>query len=740
MRSVFIKNFLRRKAVRISLAVLSFFWLLFAAVFYAGYKAADAHLQTNNPTELQNRSELRVFYAPLEVRVGEEFSAEDLTAYFDELGYDRSGGENAGSYTAEKNSVGFFPRSEAFAAAEIVFEKKRIVKISTAGKPSEKIELEPLPMRNFIRYVRDESLKPQLVRRTILSPDAVPETLAHAVTSAEDRRFFEHHGLDVFGIVYRVITLRGGGSSITQQLIKNNVIKGAREEFWQTGLGFLPETVRRKIMEVPFALAAEERLSKNEILAAYLSMIPLAASEGVEIHGAVSAAQEYFGKPVAELSLAESATLAGMIHLPSVYVNAARRGEYEKLTARRNRILDLMRRNHPENYSAETIENAKREPVRFVFASSNRTERPADAYSRLFAAYVAGHLPENISQIRRTEADLQIFTTLDFRLQRAATLSAEKHLGEIAKKVFAECVRQKGKKFDCENVKPQVSLIALEAETGNILAMYGGNSLEFNFAAAKRPPASAVKTFYYLKGLEQGIWNGKPFTPETVVDPESDAVSFRPKNNIGQRSTAADGLAKSYNFHAVAAAESAGLKNSVEFVGKLTNSTPEINGVSAIGGSKGAETSLIELASAYTVFANRGVFVKAAPNKFYLLDGEKFTFPKTAPERISSPESAAQTYEMMKLVLSKTGTAPDFKRRANLQETMNIAGKTGSGMVADLWFFAVTPKLVVGVWVGLPNNEINLEMNRGFTGGKTAAPISADFFRSVQKLQPELAN
>lgn len=736
MRLLFTKNF----SVRLTLAIFAAAWAIFAVIFYASYQAAFAHLQANKPTELQNRSELRVFYAPLNLRVGEEFSAADLNDYFDELGYDISENETSGSYSTAKNSVKFFSRSNIFASGEIAFKNNRIKHILVGGQSVENIEIEPLPMRDFIKYVKDDSLRDQRVRRIVLSPDAIPENLKKAVSSAEDTRFYTHHGIDVFGISKRLITFKGGGSSITQQLLKNNVLKGSREEFWQTYLGFLPETAQRKVMEIPFALAAEEMMSKDEIMAAYLSMIPLAASEGVEIHGVVSASQEYFGKSVSELSLSESAMLAGMIHKPSFYVGAARRGEYEKLIGRRNRILDAMRRNYPEKYSSEIIENAKNEPLKFVFASRNQTERPADAYSRLFSQYVAEHLHEKLSEIRETEGNLQIFTTLDYRLQKSATEIAEKSAAEISKKVFRECQRQKPENVDCKTVKPQVALVAMEAETGAILAMYGGNSLEINFALSKRSPASAIKPFYYLQALENGIWNGKPFTPETIIDPETDQVGFRPNNNIGEKSTATVGLSKSYNFHAVAAAESVGIKNAVGFVGKLTNSTPEINGVSAIGGSKGSETSLLDLTSAYSVFANRGVFIKATANKFYIQNGEKFSFTKTKPERISSVESAINTNEMMKQVLTPNGTAPNFKQIANLTLTTQIAGKTGSGMVADVWFFAVTPKIVVGVWVGLPKNEINLEMGRGFTGGQIAAPIAGEFFRNLQKSNGNLPN
>ncbi|MCY7376626.1 MAG: penicillin-binding protein [Pyrinomonadaceae bacterium] len=733
-----IKNILGKKSVRFSLIGLAIFWSLFLALFYSAFQSAFAHLQANNPQNLQNRSELQVFYAPLELHTGEEFPLAELTAYFDELAYENRPDSTPGSYFVGKTSVTFVPRSKVFQAGLISFNKNRVFKISVNAKNVEKIELEALPMRSFIKYVNRESLKTELIRRVVLSPDAIPEKLADAVTSAEDTRFYEHHGIDVFGIGYRVLTLRGGGSSITQQLIKGNVLKNSSEEFWQKYFSFLPEKLLRKIMEIPFALAAEEMLTKNQILAAYLSMIPLGASEGVELHGVISAAQEYFGKSISELSLSESAAIAGIIHKPSFYVGLGRKNDYQKLIGRRNRILDAIYRNHPEKYSSEEIEKAKNEPLKFVFASANRSERPADAYSRLFAAYTANHLPENLAAIRQTEGNLQIFTTLDYRLQKLATEISEKAITDLTKKVYAECLRQKPENIDCKQVIPQVSLVAMEAETGEILAMYGGNSPDFNFATAKRSPASAIKPFYYLLALEKGIWNGKPFTPETVIDPETDSVGFRPNNNVGVKSAAKIGLAKSYNFHAVAAAESVGIENAIGFVGKLTNSTPEKNGMSAIGGSKGSETRLLEMVSAYSVFSNQGVLVKAVPNRFYLLNDEKFVLPKAKPERIASVESAIKTNEMMKLVLNEIGTAPNFKKEANLPQTAEISGKTGSGMVADCWFFAVTPKLIVGVWIGLPKNEIKLEMEKGFTGGKIAAPVAAGFFKGLAKTDPNL--
>ncbi len=152
MKTSVITNFFRKTSVRVSLAVFAILWSLFAVLFYASYKAASAHLQANKPNEMQNRSELEVFYAPLSLRVGEEFSLPDLTDYFNESGYDFSENETPGSYSIKQNSVKFAARSNAFASGEILFEKNRVKKILVGGQKIEKIEIEPLPMRVYQIY------------------------------------------------------------------------------------------------------------------------------------------------------------------------------------------------------------------------------------------------------------------------------------------------------------------------------------------------------------------------------------------------------------------------------------------------------------------------------------------------------------------------------------------------------------------------------------------------------------
>ena len=232
-------------------------------------------------------------------------------------------------------------------------------------------------------------------------------------------------------------------------------------------------------------------MSKDEILAAYLSVVPLGAVEGVELQGAEAASREYFGKGLPKLSLAQFATLAGMIHRPSFYLTKAREGDYNDLLARRNHVLDLMQSNHPEKYSADVTAGAKAEALQFVFASEQGEERPAEIYSRQFVEFAAKHLPQELAQLRADEGSSQVLTTLDFDLQKEGTEVAESAAQKLQAKVARVCRQQeRAVKVDCASLKPQVALVALDARTGAVLTMVGGVGSQFNYATAKRSPGT----------------------------------------------------------------------------------------------------------------------------------------------------------------------------------------------------------------------------------------------------------
>jgi penicillin-binding protein 1B len=674
----------------------------------------------------------------LKVHAGTSIKQDEVLDYVRELGYAERPDSVAGSFSISGSTLKINPRSDLFPSVSLAFERGRLRSITSAGQAVDETQLEPLPMRNFIRYLNDDSLKEQRVRRIIIAPGTVPEALADAVTSAEDHRFFDHHGIDIFAIVKRVATHTGGGSSITQQLVKNTIFKGAKEEFWQRYLGFLPNNVQRKLTDVFFALAAEKVMSKDEILAAYLSLVPLGAADGIELDGIATGAKEYFGKNLSELSVAEAATLGGMINRPSYYVTKAREGEYRELIERRNSVLDLMRRNHPQEYSPETIERAKAEPLRFIFSSDLPTDRPAESYSGQFVEFAAAHLPAELAQLQTNEGALQVYTTLDFHLQKQATAITAAAARELQPRIARVC-RQQEAKANCVSLQPQIGLIAIEAHTGRVLTMVGGIDSSFNYATAKRSPSSAIKPFFYLRAIERGSYQGKPFTAATLIDPAADPLSgYRPTENIGVKSSARIGLAKSYNFHAVAAAESAGLNQSIDFVARLTSSRPERTGMAAVGGTSGSETSLFDLVQAYSVFPNNGKFVPATFHQAFAQDTRMRELVPTQSAQVADAGAAFVLTQMLRSVVGPQGTARSFPSLAGFAPDAPVAGKSGTGMVADVWFVAFGPHVIIGVWVGLPQNEVRLKMEDGFTGARVAAPIAARFVRGLRRFRPDL--
>lgn len=749
-----LSGLLARRWVRALALTLAVLLLTQTVLFFLSLRAAQAHLAANDPRQLQNRSEMSVFFAPFVVARGQHLTPAQVVAHLQAIAYNENT-ENAvsapASYALNGDTLDIVPRVPEFPHAVVVFRKGRVAALSANDQPVERLELEPLPMQNFVRFVHDDQAKSQRTRRLVVAAGSVPPLVADTVTSAEDYRFFQHHGLDWLAVAGRVASSRfaEGGSGITQQLIKNNVVKGAQGETWQLALGFLSPKLRRKVMEVPFALSAEELMTKDEILAAYLSMVPLGAANGVELHGIVAAAQEYFDKPLNELTLAEAATLAGMINSPSSYVNFVRHNNScppevkpcKDLTARRNRVLGLLGRNQPERYPAAVIAQAQAEPVHFVWASTQRGEATAETESRQFATYAAQHLPDDLAQLRTTEGSLRVYTTLDAPLQQAAVQAAVAAQQRWQPKIAALCQRAKPTGVDCAKLAPQVALVALEASTGHILAMAGGVNASFNYAVdAQRAPASAIKPFYYLKALESGTYRGQPFTAATLIDPLNDVLkdTYRPDNHVGSCATARVHLAQSYNFGACAAADAAGVKVATEFVGRLTGTRPQPTGLSALGGTSGAETNLLALTQAYLLFPNGGQLRTATPYRAYAVNDTFTVMPSASLVRVADAGAVFITTDMLRSVVTAGGTAANFRTQAGLPATVQFAGKTGTGVRADMWFVGFTPRLVVGVWVGLPDNELQLKLDEGFSGGNIAAPVAAEFLRQVGRQRPEL--
>jgi penicillin-binding protein 1B len=774
-------SFLSRIARALAIALLVVLVLQTILVFRV-YRQAKAHLQDNDPRKLQNRSETIFYFAPWEIRVGSLISREAVVEYLNDIAYQESDENIPASYTVGGRTLRITSRlPRLFPDAVLTFENKRIASITVNSQPVEQLLVEPTQLQNAVNYVNDDStLKKDLrTRRIVLQAGSPPLLVGEALTSAEDKRFSTHQGVNWLSATLRPILSFGkqGGSSLTQQLIKNNVIQGAKDAFWQTGIdGFDKKFSKfeRKIAEPFMALEAERMMSKDEILAAYMSMNYMGTVGGIDLQGFMAASQEFFDASLFELSdasnpmnLSRAATLAGMVQGPAAYLkfvrNGEKCGENEKnclnLKNRRDAVLDLMHANFPEKYTTAIIDRAKAEPLGFVFASSKRRERPIEADSRIFIQYAMkeGNLPAELQKLRGEEGEVRVFTSLDPQLQKAAVEAMRAALQRLQPKVdkayreqraineakFAqreEQCRQRnaGNEKACDNLfKAQVSLIAIDAQTGEILAMTGTD------VNSRRSPGSLVKPFFYLKALESGSYKGAPFTAATFIDKVADLNLLleycAEPEKLGGSGTARQELAHSWNFGACIAAQSADLPTGL--VGRITNSRPEHKLMAALGGTSGSETTLLDMVQAYSYFPNSGKMtqVTAYKSAYQTNDSSEnsIDFARQLPQVNLDPAATFVTTQMMKSVVGD-GTGANFRLLANLPPTVHVAGKSGSGMIADLWWVSFTPRLIVGVWVGMGENLPELRMADNFTGGKVSAPIAAAFMRSVAQYRPEL--
>jgi penicillin-binding protein 1B len=774
-------TFLRRFARPLAIALLIVLVLQSIIVFHV-YKQAQAYLKENDPRKLQNRSVTIFYFAPWEIQVGGAVGREEVIEHLDDIAYQKSEENTPASYSVIGKTLRISSRlPRLFPDAILTFDSKRVVSITVDNKPAEHLLIEPLQLQNAVEYVNDDSsLKKDLrIRRIVLQPGSIPMLVVQALTSAEDRRFPYHHGVNWLSATVRPIRSLGkqGGSSLTQQLIKNNVIQGAKDAFWQTGIDAFDKKFskfERKFAEPFMALEAERMMSKDEILAAYMSMNYMGTVSGVDLQGFMAASQEFFdvslfdlSDPANSMNLSRAAILAGMVQAPSAYLKFVRNGEKcgendntcLNLKKRRDAVLDLMHDNFPAKYTTAVIEKAKAEPLGFVFASTKRRERPIEADSRIFIQYAMKkeNLPAELQKIRGEEGEVRVFTSLDPQLQKAAVEAVRDALQKLQPKVdkvyreqralneekFAlaedRCrQRNAGNEKACDNLfKVQASLIAIDAETGEILAMTGTD------VNSRRSPGSLIKPFFYLKALESGSFKGAPFTAATFINKNADISLLldycADPDNLGGSGTARQELAHSWNFGACIAAQSANLPT--DLIGRITNSKPQHKLMAAIGGTSGSETSLLDMVQAYSYFPNNGRMAQVSAYKSAYQSSDnsenRIDFTRQLPQVKLDPAATFVTAQMMKSVL-EDGTGANFRSLSNLPQNVQVAGKSGSGMVADLWWINFTPQIIVGVWVGMSENLPELRMADNFTGGKVSAPIAAAFMRSVAQYHPEL--
>jgi penicillin-binding protein 1A len=504
----------------------------------------------------------------------------------------------------------------------------------------------------------------------------LPRYLVHAFLAIEDRRFYEHGGVDVWGIMRASIRnmIAGhvvqGGSTITQQLAKNLFLGNKR-------------TLRRKVQELLLSLWLENKLSKDEILSAYLNRIYL----GSGTYGVDAASRLYFNKTAREVNLHEATVLASLPKAPSLYspLNNPKASE-----ARARVVLQAM-------IDAKFISQKAKDT--FVSNSPLPRQRDGNSNERYFADWVMEQLGGLIDE---QDEDVIIRTTLDTGMQNAA------------EKQIALALR-------ANSQSKQVSQAALVTinRAGAVRALVGGSDYgnsSFNRASqAKRQPGSAFKPFVFLTALNRGISADTP-----LLDGPLKIGSWQPQNfDKDYRGSVSmkDALAYSLNTATIRLAQMAGINSVRQTAVRMGISPPLENNLSLALGT--SEVSLVDITSAYAAIANHGRVVIPYGIEEIRTKSGAVLFKRPAPEmpQVVDSDAADGVSEMMRAAVNY-GTA----RRAALD--MRVAGKTGTTQdYRDAWFIGFTDKLTTGVWMGNDDNTPMLKV----TGGSLPAQLWHDY-------------
>jgi len=554
------------------------------------------------------------------------------------------------------------------------------------------LELEPEEIMLFYGPHRE--------RRQLVSIDQVPRHVVHAVLAAEDSRFYQHKGLDPWGILraiytdLRHVSIRQGGSTITQQLAKNYFLSPKR-------------TFTRKFKELFMSLTMEMMYEKDELLEIYLNEIYLGQKGSEAVNGIGEASFFYFGKPVKKLSLIEAATIAGLIRGPNRY---SPYHHVKRCVERRNRVLNAM---YEKRWiSEEELKAALPVPIKTVGYTYYGRKAP------YFMDYLSEQLRSLYSPEDLSSLGLSIYTTLDTQVQMAAEKALEKGLDRLEK--LNPELNRKGIKN-----RLQGAVLVMQPKTGYVLAMVGGRDYsvsQFNrITQARRQPGSAFKPFVYVSGLDK-------FTPASILANESrtyevDGKTWTPRNYLPmmkKRVTLREALAGSINLATVDLAMQVGIDHIVSTAKIFGFSTPLKPYPSISLGA--SEVIPLDLARAYCPFAADGVLSYPLSLKALLNEnGEILEQRHMNIQRVISPAKAFIMSSMLRSVV-ETGTARALKE---MGITFPVAGKTGTtNDYKDAWFVGYTPNILVLVWVGFDDGT-----SIHASGAGAAMPIWAELIK-----------
>lgn len=674
----------------------------------------------------------QIYGAPREVRVGQHLSVTTVAQDLRSAGYNVN--PKLGTFSVNGNSINIKPGPESYHStdgATITTAPSRddsgtgqsmsVTSIAADnGAALAAYELEP----KLITALSEDKNR---TKRRLVAYSEIPTQLVQAVTSIEDRKFFEHGGINYVSMVGWVWhdligdrKVRGGGSTLTMQLAKMLFVEPNRSNTF--------EYMRYKATQILVAFQLESRFSKKQIFEMYANQVPLGQRGSYAINGFGEASQVFFGKELRQLDVAECALLAGLIQSPSWRNPFMHK---ERAVTRRNIVLDSMVDTGALT-EAQAV-RAKAEPLKLTAPNMDASEAP------YFVDLVHEQLEKRVSDQELAHGSLRIYTSLDPELQQAAAEAVQ-----VGIKNVDELVRSRHKKGDTNFTYPQVALVALNPHTGQILALVGGRNYgisQLNHAVAERPTGSIFKPFVYATAYNTSL-NGTEFDQNGVFtaislindDPQTfmfDGKGYTPGNfergEYPGMVTAVQALAHSLNIATIALAEHVGYEN-VAALARASGITEVRPTPSMAIGTYSATP--IDMAGAYTVFANGGVHEQP-----WLLasvrnaNGDIVADFAPTGKQVLDPRSAYLTQSLMENAMT-FGTASAVRAHGFRGPG---AGKTGTSH--DAWFAGYTSNLLCIIWIG---NDDYTDISRGLTrpvqGADTAAPIWAEFMNRAIKL------
>ena len=708
-----VKVFALNKKSILVIAALAVIGIGIIAVFYQLSKLVDERLQQGVLADSYS-----VFSAPKRLVVGDVYSRDALISYLLKIGYSNSSATPSGYFRANADSLDIFPGQQS------AYQDDPIRVGFTGDRVSEILRLQPNAKVNQC------FLDPQLItslnnqgreKRRIVKYAEIPKVLIDALLSAEDKNFFTHSGFDPLRIVRAAfVNMRSGrkeqgGSTLTMQLAKNLYLRP--EKTW-----------RRKVTELLIAGVLEDKLTKQEILLHYCNQVYLGNHDTFSLHGFGEAARIYFDKDLGELNLPQAAMLAGIVQRPS-YDDPIRHPD--RALARRNTVLALM---HRDGFITDAQAAAAASTRLGVDAKSLDSAGQAPYFLDLAFEEARSHMTSKAGGL----GSYRIYTTLDQDLQSAAVdavrIGMEKVDGIIRKRQSRGKPPASGKD-SAPSVRtqpaagPQVALIALDPHTGEIKAAIGGRSYassQLNRLNAKRQPGSVFKPFVYTAAMETQLGGrGERFTGASMLMDEPTTFQYGNEiyepTNFGDRYmgpvTLRRALASSLNNPAVQLAQAIGYRRVVD-VAKRAGMNEDIRATPAV--ALGAyEVTPVEVAGAYTIFANQGVYVQ--PTFISTVEAENGAVAFRSVPKTHAAIDRKVAYLMLDMLqeVLRSGTGAGVWSYGIHGPA---AGKTGTSR--DGWFAGFTSDLMCVVWVGYDDNrDLDIE------GAKSALPIWAEFMK-----------